>query len=276
MSAALLDRVSRWNEGKVDELWSEARKLYPGGDRPSKPSSLASNIRRATECAQDARYGKAVAALLSLGTCPMNADTLKEMQAKHPEAGMPALPSGPVPEAVRFDVDLVRKKVEGFPTGSAAGASGTRPQFLKDILSCSNKAVADTALATLTRLTNHMVAGLAPRELAPFIAGAPLMALVKQGGGLRPIAIGETIRRLVSKCCCEATSEDAQIFFGPLQVGVSTEGGAEAAVHAARRLAKEFGNDPGKIMLKVDFSNAFNMVDRSAMMAQVYDKFPRL
>ena len=174
MCAALLDRVKRWNEGKFDELWSEAHKLYPGGDRPSKPSSLASNIRRATECAQDARYGKAVAALLSLGTCPMNADTLKEMQSKH--------------QAVRFDVDLVRKKVEGFPTGSAAGASGTRPQFLKDILSCSNKAVGDAALSTLTRLTNHMVAGLAPRELAPFIAGAPRMALVKQGGGLRPIA----------------------------------------------------------------------------------------
>ena len=57
----------------------------------------------------------------------MNADTLKEMQAKHPEAALPTLPSGAAPEAVRFDVDLVRKKVEGFPTGSAAGASGTRP-----------------------------------------------------------------------------------------------------------------------------------------------------
>ena len=102
------------------------------------------------------------------------------------------------------------------------------------------------------------------------------MALVKQGGGLRPIAIGETVRRLVSKCCCEATSEDAKVFFGPLQVGVSTQGGAEAAVHAARRLAKEFGNDPGKIMLKVDFSNAFNMVDRTEMIAQVYEKFPSL
>ena len=121
-----------------------------------------------------------------------------------------------------------------------------------------------------------MVAGLAPRELAPFIAGAPLMALMKQGGGLRPIAIGETIRRLVSKCCCEATTEDAKIIFGPLQVGVATQGGAEASVHAARRLAKEFGEDPGKIMLKVDFSNAFNMVDRTEMLAQVYEKLPGL
>jgi len=39
----------------------------------------------------------------------MNTDTLKEMRAKHPEGDLPTLPSGPVPEAIRFDVDLVRK-----------------------------------------------------------------------------------------------------------------------------------------------------------------------
>src|SRR6185312_11654208 len=100
------------------------------------------------------------------------------------------------------------------------------PSFSRTFCRALTKPLGDAALSTLTRLTNHMVAGLAPRVLAPFIAGAPLMALVKQGGGLRPITIGETIRRLVSKCCCEATSEDAKVFFGPLQVGVSTQGGA--------------------------------------------------
>ena len=48
---------------------------------------------------------------------------------KHLEADLPTLPSGSVPEAVRFEVDLVRKKVEDSLTGSAAGASGTRPSF---------------------------------------------------------------------------------------------------------------------------------------------------
>ena len=138
--------------------------------------SLENNIRRATTCAQDARYGKAVSALLSLGTCPATEETLKEMRSKHPEAPLPVLPPGPLPDAVRFDKELVRKKVDGFPTGSAAGASGTRPQFLKDILSCPNKAAGEDALTSLTNLTNHLVAGLAPRELAPFVAGAPLMA----------------------------------------------------------------------------------------------------
>jgi hypothetical protein len=276
LRAGLLERLKRWNDGEVDVLWAEAGKLYSSGSRQVATSSLASNIRRATECAQDARYGKAVSSLLSLGTCPVTEETLKEMKSKHPGAMLPTLPSGPVPDAVRFDADLVRKKVDGFPAGSAAGASGTRPQFLKDILACPNKAAGADALVSLTNLTNHMVAGLAPRELAPFIAGAPLMALVKAGGGLRPIAIGETIRRLVSKCCCEATTEDAKVIFGPLQVGVATQGGAEASVHAVRKLAKEFGDDPGKIMLKVDFSNAFNVVDRTEMLAQVYEKLPGL
>ena len=58
LRAGLLERLTRWNEGKVDVLWAEACKLYPGGERPSMPHSMASNIRRATECAQDARYGK--------------------------------------------------------------------------------------------------------------------------------------------------------------------------------------------------------------------------
>ena len=57
---------------------------------------------------------------------------------------------------------------------------------------------------------------------------------------------------------------------------MATQGGAEASVHAVRQLAKEFGDDPGKIMLKVDFSNAFNVVDRTEMLAQVYAKLPGL
>ena len=100
--------------------------------------------------------------------------------------------------------------------------------------------------------------------------------MAKAGGGLRPIAIAETIRRLVSKCCCEATVEEAKVIFGPLQVGVATQGGAEASVHAVRKLAEEFGEDPGKIMLKVDFSNAFNLVDHTVMLAQVFEKLPVL
>ena len=100
------------------------------------------------------------------------------------------------------------------------------------------------------------------------------MALNKPDGGLRPIAIGETIRRLVSKCCCWLTSLQAKYIFGSLQVGVATQGGGEAVVHAVRKLADQFGHDPDRIMLKVDFSNAFNVVDRTEMLKQVHERVP--
>ena len=110
--------------------------------------------------------------------------------------------------------------------------------------------------------------------LANFIAGAPLLALNKDGGGLRPIAIGEAIRRLISKCCVLASEADAKELFGSLQVGVAMPSAAEAAVHVVRHLAETLGNDPQRIMLKVDFRNAFNLVDRSALLQQALNHFP--
>jgi hypothetical protein len=59
-------------------------------------NSMAKNIRRATECAQDARYGKAVSSLLSLGTCPITDESLIEMRSKHPERCAP----GPLPDSL--------------------------------------------------------------------------------------------------------------------------------------------------------------------------------
>ena len=76
LRTGLLERLKRWNEGQVDVLWAEVCKLF-SGEKQALTNSMANNIRRATECAQDARYGKAVSSLLSLGTCPVTEETLK-------------------------------------------------------------------------------------------------------------------------------------------------------------------------------------------------------
>ena len=61
----------------------------------------------------------------------------------------------------------------------------------------------------------------------PIFPGAPLTALIKPGGGVRPITVGETLRRLVSKVCylavCSALP-DVFLPFGQVGVGVSVEG----------------------------------------------------
>ena len=53
--------------------------------------------------------------------CAPSEETLREMKSKHPEAELPVLPSGPLPDPVRFDKVLVRKKVEGFHRFSCRG-----------------------------------------------------------------------------------------------------------------------------------------------------------
>ena len=160
LRTALLARVTRWNDGEYTELWAEGKTAYSDSkSRPPRDATEAGNIRRAKECAQDARYGKAISALLSLGTAPVTTKSMMEMKAKHPEAKTPTLPVGPAPPPLSFEEEVVRKKVESFPTGSAAGASGTRPQFLKDMLACPNKALGEEALTTtLPKLrANHLV-----------------------------------------------------------------------------------------------------------------------
>jgi hypothetical protein len=94
LRAALLDRLARWKKGEYVDLWSEACTAYPVQNRPAREATDEGNIRRAKECAQDARYGKAVAALLSLGTAEASEKSVAEMKSKHPAAKKPALPCG--------------------------------------------------------------------------------------------------------------------------------------------------------------------------------------
>ena len=60
--------------------------------------------------------------------------------------------------------------------------------------------------------------------------------------------------------------EEAKSFFGSLPVGVAIVGGVEASVHAVRQATLDLGMDPRKIMLKVDFKNAFNMISHEAIL----------
>ena len=55
--------------------------------------------------------------------------------------------------------------------------------------------------------------------MAAHLAGGALLALPKGDGDVRPIAVGETLRRLVGKCLCEAVREDAKAHFCPLRGG---------------------------------------------------------
>ena len=88
------------------------------------------------------------------------------------------------------------------------------------------------------------------------------MAAKKTDGGVRPIAVGEVLRRLVGKCWMksELVKDACKDLLEPRQLGVGSQGGAEAIVRAVNALLKEKGHDQDMALLKVDFRNAFNVI----------------
>ena len=161
----------------------------------------------------------------------------------------------------------------GFPPETAPGPSGLRVQHLKDANVAGGS---DAFLSQLTAVVNLLAQGRAPEFLAPVLAGAGLVALPKPQGGVRPIAVGEILRRLTGKCLMGIVRNDAQFFFWPAQVGVAVPGGAEKAIHTVRAWHRRHQTSSDKVALKLDFANAFNTVRRDAVLSAIRDPFPAL
>ena len=106
-----------------------------------------------------------------------------------------------------------------------------------------------------------MINGQAPRNIAPYLAGAGLVALRKPKGGVRPIAVGEILRRLAAKCLCDIVKEDARAYTWPAQVGVACPLGADSAIHTTRSWLERSAGYPDKVLVKLDFKNAFNCIE---------------
>lgn len=175
---------------------------------------------------------------------------------------------------IEVTVEDTLRSITSFRNGSSGGIDSLSPQHLKDLLASSNRSLEDNLLQSITNLSNFMLAGKVNVNFLPFIYGAKLIALSKKDGGIRPIAIGCTFRRLTSKLACKDIANDLSNMLKPKQLGFSVRGGCEAAVHAARIFLE--CNDDAEIFIKVDVRNAFNSVFRSKMLQIVKEKFPRI
>jgi hypothetical protein len=207
---------------------------------------------------------------------PHNADTLAALQGKHPPSAvnltLPDPPDDTTP-ALQVTPDEVLRAVLSFRNGSAGGLDGLSPQHLKDLLCNSAGEAGESLLKDLTALGNLMLSGKVDSSITGTIYGANLCALIKKDGGIRPIAVGTTYRRLVAKTCCNATSPVLSQYFQPLQLGFGSKGGCEAAVHSLRSYINAHPND---ILLKVDVKNAFNSISRDALLTQVRKEIPNI
>ena len=84
--------------------------------------------------------------------------------------------------------------------------------------------------------------------------------------GIRPIGVGEVLRRIARKTVSGFLKEEIKEAAGPLQVCAGHNAGVEAAIHAMRQVPVAEGTDG---ILLIDASNAFNQMNRSAALHNI-------
>ena len=139
-----------------------------------------------------------------------------------------------------FTQDDVLHAAMSFPRGSAAGPSGLRPSHLRESLQCEASAVESDLMIALTDFCNLCAfdTGTLPASITQVLLTSSLFpsrkALSREDtviGGVRTIASGETLRRLVAKCVLWKVQDRLKTVVSTLQCGVAvSDAGAHAEV----------------------------------------------
>ena len=201
---------------------------------------------------------------------PFDNNTYEKLQSKHPPRAPNHAQQNVADSLITFE-PIVAKAINSFPSGSSGGPSLLVPQLYKDLIAKSNGSVGNEFLQKLTSVLNIVLEGKVPVGLRPFFFGAKLIGLRKKDGGIRPIAVGNTLRRICSKCVSSFATDQRRIDFHGTQFGCGTSRGAEITAHVFRNLIENEQN-PENIILKMDFKNAFNSLKRDKILDTVFRK----
>ena len=166
------------------------------------------------------------------------------------------------------------KAIVSFSNSSGRGFDGLLPQHLKDLSSQSAGEGGQLLRGALVGLATLILEGRTPAAIRPYFFVANLIALRKKGGGVVPIAVGCTLRRLALKCASLHALKTIPHLLGPHQLGFGIPRGVEATVHATRIYLNNLS--PHQALLKVEFRNAFNSIRRDKMLTAVRDFIPEL
>ena len=110
-----------------------------------------------------------------------------------------------------------------------------------------------------------LVNGVLPTDIMRRLKRARLVAIPKPNGGVRPIAMGETLLKLAELVLLLRHESSLATLFQPLQQGVLSKSGCESVIHNLSDLYEQ-----GHVILSLDFRNAFNVPSRDEIAKAVF------
>lgn len=162
------------------------------------------------------------------GLAPLNEDTVEALRAKHPPASgdlnLPDPPDESIVPVVATEGNI-RKAICSFRAWSSGGPDGLRPGHLRSLIGFSSAETGARLLTALIEFVNVMLRGEIPEFAIPALFGTNLCGIQKKDGGIRPIAVGNTLRRLATKVGARNRLQTLGEELRPVQLGVFTIGG---------------------------------------------------
>ena len=139
---------------------------------------------------------------------PSHDDTYNKLVALHPAASQQRV-EPPQHTACALTEEIFAQTLSSAPPRRAPDASGWRGDYFKVL---SPKAKND-----IFKLAERIIQNpkLIPEDLAPYFFGARLSAFQKANGGIRPIAVGTILRKLISQAFANLLSPQLPDFFLP-------------------------------------------------------------
>ncbi|KAL0207484.1 hypothetical protein P9112_012112 [Eukaryota sp. TZLM1-RC] len=99
----------------------------------------------------------------------------------------------------------------------------------------------------------------------------PLPYLFHNESKIRPIAIGESLSRILASAVFGRIGKKAKDFFSPFQFGIKSVDGASSAALSSDVF---FNSNTSNYIFNLDFKNAFNAVKRSSILPLLQTHFP--
>lgn len=278
----LRERLIKWEKGEISQLVSQCSEIQ----RRMKKSFKKSKDENRKAFCRLMFEGKVTKALrfinndedAAIGAMQCSPEVLRTLKEKHPD-GKQADPEVLLPVSAEPPDPVIFEAIDSDAimrcTKSVSGSGGPT-KVDADIwrhLVCSrfygnHSSELASAIANLTKI---LCQDDIPSEWTEELFAGRLIPLEKKGGGVRPIGIGEVLRRIIAKSVSSILNADIQRAAGTLQTCSGVEAGIEAAIHSMR---KTFEKDTSECMLLVDAKNAFNNLNRSVALNNVRETCP--
>ena len=274
----MADRFQAWKNEEYEELikwYKKADKKARERQKKRRPQEDTAQRRTAAALVHicNGTPGKARRVLLSLGTAPMDDDgVVRQLDAKHGKRRRAMRAARRVGNA-RIKIRLT-EKYRKLRRGAGVGPDGFRNEYLRCLTrQFPGNPTAEEAVQVQERCAELYLNNDFPAWMNQKEARSRMMGLIKapptppaQTPDVRPISMEGCRTRAWQAQAAADVAETTGRALGPTQTAIGVKNGMELLNHTIRLHLEQH---PQHSVLKFDFKNAYNTLDRAAAYAAI-------